>query len=459
MQYRIEKDSMGEVQVPAERLWGAETQRSLQNFAIGTEKMPAEVIHALALLKKAVAIVNHTLGKLDPQRKEAIVQACDEILAGKFADEFPLVVWQTGSATHTNMNLNEVIAHRAMQLVDIAIQPNDHVNMSQSTNDIFPSAMHIATVIAVEDQLIPAIHALRHTLQTKVEAFHDIIKIGRTHLQDATPLTLGQEFSGYVAMLDTNIQQIQEALEHVRALAVGGTAVGTGLNAPAELGERVAEMVSQLTGKRFFSIPNKFYGLTSHDGLVGLSGAMKALAANLMKMANDIRWLASGPRCGLGELIIPENEPGSSIMPGKVNPSQAEALTMVVCQVFGNDVTIAFAASQGNFELNVFKPVIIYNVLQAIRLLSDAITSFHQHCAIGIEPNRKVIDQHIHHSLMLVTALTPLIGYAKAAEIARKAHLNGTTLREEAIKSGYLTADAFDEHVKPENMIAPEKLP
>ena len=459
MAYRIEKDSLGEVSVPVDRLWGAQTQRSLENFAIGTEKMPAEVIHALALLKKAVAIVNQAVGKLDSQRTAAIVQACDEILAGQFADEFPLVVWQTGSATHTNMNLNEVIARRAMQLVNLPIQPNDHVNLSQSTNDLFPSAMHVATVIAVEDRLLPAMQAFRQTLQTKVDAFQDIIKIGRTHLQDATPLTLGQEFSGYVAMLETNLQQLQAALEHVRALAVGGTAVGTGLNAPAELGARVAELVAQFTGKRFAAIQNKFQGLTSHDALVGLSGALKALAANLMKIANDIRWLASGPRCGLGELIIPENEPGSSIMPGKVNPSQAEALTMVVCQVFGNDAAIAFAASQGNFELNVFKPVIIYNMLQAVRLLSDAITSFNQHCAIGIEPNRPVIERLLRNSLMLVTALTPLIGYAKAAEIARKAHLNGTTLREEAIQSGYLTADAFDAHVKPENMIAPEQLP
>ncbi len=329
MKYRIEKDSIGEINVPAERLWGAQTQRSLQNFAIGTEKMPGEVIHALALLKKSVAMVNHILGKLDTERKEAIVGVCDEILAGQLTDEFPLVVWQTGSGTQTNMNINEVIAHRAMQLVDIPVHPNDHVNMSQSSNDIFPSAMHVATVIEVEDRLIPVIKALRHTLQTKVEAFHTIIKTGRTHLQDATPLTLGQEFSAYVAMLDTNAQQITEALEHVRALAVGGTAVGTGLNAPAELGKCVAERVSHLTGKRFVAMHNKFQGLTSHDALVGISGAMKALAANLMKIANDVRWLASGPRCGIGEITIPANEPGSSIMPGKVNPNKAEDLTMV----------------------------------------------------------------------------------------------------------------------------------
>lgn len=457
MDYRIEKDAIGKIKIPAERLWGAQTQRSLQNFAIGTEKMPEEVIQALSLLKKAVAIVNHDLGKLDAERKEAIITVCDEILAGQLVDEFPLVVWQTGSGTQTNMNLNEVIAHRAMQIVDIPVHPNDHVNMSQSSNDIFPSAMHVAAVIEVEDRLIPSIAALRHTLQTKVAAFHEIIKIGRTHLQDATPLTLGQEFSGYVAMLDTNSSQIQEALEHVRALALGGTAVGTGLNAPSELGTRVAETISMLTGKTFFSMPNKFQGLTSHDALVGLSGAMKALAANLMKIANDVRWLASGPRCGLGELNIPANEPGSSIMPGKVNPTQAEALTMVACQMFGNDATIAFAASLGNFELNVFKPVIIYNVLQSIRLLSDSMNSFNQNCAVGIEPNRTVIERNIHNSLMLVTSLSPLIGYDKAAEIAKTAHKNGTTLKEEALKSGYVTAEEFDEYVRPEKMISPQK--
>ena len=456
MEYRIEKDSIGEIKVPADRLWGAQTQRSLQNFEIGTEKMPTEIIRAFGLLKKAVAMVNHTLGKLDAERKDAIVAACDEILIGKHDDEFPLVVWQTGSGTQSNMNLNEVIAHRARQLVNVPIHPNDHVNMSQSSNDTFPTAMHIAAVIAVEEQLIPAVQSLRSTLQSKVEEFKDIIKIGRTHLQDATPLTLGQEFSGYVAMLDTNLTQIQAALEHVRGLALGGTAVGTGLNAPIGLGERVAEILSALTGKTFVSMPNKFQGLTSHDALVGLSGGMKALAANLMKIANDVRWLASGPRCGLGELTIPANEPGSSIMPGKVNPTQAEALTMVACQVFGNDATIAFAASQGNFELNVFKPVIIYNILQSIRLLADGMNSFNKNCAVGIEPNPEVIERNINNSLMLVTSLTPLIGYDKAAEIAKTAHKDGTTLKEQAIKSGYVTAEQFDEYVKPEKMVGPQ---
>jgi fumarate hydratase class II len=456
MKYRIEKDSMGELQVPAEKLWGAQTQRSVQNFAIGTETMPTELIHAFAILKKAVALVNHELEKLDTPRTDAIVIVCDEILQGKHSHEFPLVVWQTGSGTQTNMNMNEVIANRAMQLIDEHMHPNDHVNMSQSSNDTFPTAMHIATVIEVEDTLLPAIRTLQEILQTKVAAFQEIVKIGRTHLQDATPLTLGQEFSAYVAMLETNRQQIQATLEPVRALAIGGTAVGTGLNAPRGLSERVAATISTLTGKRFVSAPNKFQGLTSHDALVGLSGALKALAANLMKIANDVRWLASGPRCGIGELIIPANEPGSSIMPGKVNPTQAEALTMVVCQVFGNDATVAFAASQGNFELNVFKPVIIYNVLQSIRLLSDAMHSFAAHCASGIEPNISVIERNVHTSLMLVTALTPHIGYDKAAEIAKTAHANGTTLREEAIQSGYVTEEEFDRYMKPEKMIAPE---
>ncbi len=456
MKYRIEKDTMGEILVPAHRLWGAQTQRSLQNFEIGTETMQAELIHAFALLKKAAAIVNHMLGKLDSARKDAIVMVCDEILAGTHQGEFPLRVWQTGSGTQTNMNLNEVIANRAMQLIDEKVHPNDHVNMSQSSNDAFPTAMHIAAVSETETRFIPAMRDLRAALQQKVEEFSDIVKIGRTHLQDATPLTLGQEFSGYVAMLDTNIQQITEALEHVRGLAIGGTAVGTGLNAPPEFSEKVVELVSQLTETRFVPISNTFQGLTSHDVLVGLSGAMKALAANLMKIANDIRWLASGPRCGIGELTIPENEPGSSIMPGKVNPTQAEALTMVACQVFGNDATIGFAASQGNFELNVFKPVIIYNLLQSIRLLSDAMKSFQNNCVVGIAPNHKVIQHYLKNSLMLVTVLTPHIGYEKAAQIAKTAHANGTTLKEEAVNLGYITAEEFDRYVRPEAMIRTE---
>lgn len=456
LQYRIEKDSMGEIQVPAERLWGAQTQRSLQNFQIGAEQMPKEMIVAFAILKKAAALVNHALKKLDDKRTDAIVAVCDEILEGTHAEEFPLVVWQTGSGTQTNMNLNEVIANRAMQLIDDPVHPNDHVNMSQSSNDTFPTAMHIAAVIQIEDKLLPSLKTLLQTLQMKVDAFRTIIKIGRTHLQDATPLTLGQEFSAYIAMLETNERQIKQALEHVRALAIGGTAVGTGLNAPLGFAERVAAKVSDLTGKHFLSAPNKFQGLTSHDALVGLSGVLKALAANLMKIANDIRWLASGPRCGLGELRLPENEPGSSIMPGKVNPTQAEALTMVVCQVFGNDVTIAFAASQGNFELNVFKPVIIYNILQSIRLLSDAMKSFTTNCVVGIEPNEEVIANYLRTSLMLVTELTPHIGYDKAAQIAKNAHAHGTTLKEEAIRLGYVTAEEFDRYVRPETMISPK---
>ena len=453
---RTEKDSMGEIQVPAERLWGAQTQRSLAFFAIGAETMPPELIYAFALLKKATAIVNHEFGKLSAERKDAIIAACEEICANKHAAEFPLSVWQTGSGTQTNMNVNEVIANRAMQLIGDTVHPNDHVNLSQSSNDTFPTAMHIATVIAVEETLLPAIRGLRNALQAKAEAFSDIIKIGRTHLQDATPLTLGQEFSGYVAMLAANEQQIIGTLEFVRALAIGGTAVGTGLNAPAEFGERVAARLSDMTGKRFVSASNKFHALTSHDALVGLSGALKALAANLMKIANDIRWLASGPRCGIGELAIPENEPGSSIMPGKVNPTQAEALAMVACQVFGNDATIGFAASQGNFELNVFKPVILYNLLQSLRLLSDAMTSFSRHCVEGIQANRAAIDRYVRNSLMLVTALSPHIGYDNAAKIAKAAHTNGATLRQEAVNSGYVTDAEFDQWVRPEEMICPE---
>ncbi|PIE32609.1 fumarate hydratase, class II [candidate division KSB3 bacterium] len=453
MEYRIEKDTMGDIQVPADRLWGAQTQRSLEKFAIGTEKMPIEIIQAFAVLKKALALVNHDLGKLDEARTDAIVMSCDEIWDEKLPEEFPLAVWQTGSGTQTNMNVNEVIANRAMQLIDEGVHPNDHVNMSQSSNDTFPTAMHIAAVLKVEKKLLPAIHTLREALQEKLDEFQDIIKIGRTHLQDATPLTLGQEFSGYVAMLDTNLQQILESLQHVRALAIGGTAVGTGLNAPVGLSEKVSEKVSELTGTQFYAASNKFQGLTSHDALVGLSGAMKALAANAMKIANDVRWLASGPRCGIGELILPANEPGSSIMPGKVNPTQAEALTMVACQVFGNDATIGFAASQGNFELNVFKPVIIYNILQSIRLLSDVFNSFSTNCVMGIRLNLPVIERNLRNSLMLVTALTPHIGYEKAAKIAKTAHENGTTLKQEAVALGYVTAEEFDRWVKTEDMV------
>lgn len=462
MDYRIEKDSMGEIKVSNEVYWGAQTQRSLENFKIGWEKMPESLIGAFAVLKRSLAVVNNRLGKLDEQKCDAITKACDEIIAGKLDGQFPLAVWQTGSGTQSNMNLNEVIASRATEILggdfrtERLVHPNDHVNMSQSSNDTFPTAMHIAAVIAVEDSLLPAISVLRDTLRTKMNDFSNIVKIGRTHLQDATPLTLGQEFSGYVAMLETNIRQITESLEHVRELAIGGTAVGTGLNAHPKLSMMAAEEISKFSGKKFQSASNKFQALTSHDALVGLSGAMKALAANLMKIANDIRWLASGPRCGIGELEIPENEPGSSIMPGKVNPTQSEAVTMVACQVFGNDATIGFAASQGNFELNVFKPVIIYNFLQSVQLLSDSMLSFNENCAVGIKANREKIENNLQNSLMLVTALNPHIGYDKAAKIAKTAHADKSTLKEAALKLGYLTSEQFDEYVVPEDMTGPK---
>ncbi|MGF1616173.1 MAG: class II fumarate hydratase [Gammaproteobacteria bacterium] len=462
MEYRIERDTMGEVQVPADRLWGAQTERSFQNFKIGAEKMPLKLIHAFAQLKKACATVNRDLGKLEQQKVTAIVQACEEILTGQYDQEFPLSVWQTGSGTQSNMNCNEVIANRATQILggdftqEKLVHPNDHVNMSQSSNDTFPTAMHIAAVIAVENELIPALETLRHTLHGKAEQFKDIVKIGRTHLQDATPLTLGQEISGWVAMLDTSRTQLKDALQHVRELAIGGTAVGTGLNAHPEFGERVATAIASDTGKQFLSASNKFQALTSHDALAFASGALKALAANLMKIANDVRWLASGPRCGIGEIAIPANEPGSSIMPGKVNPTQSEALTMVACQVFGNDATIGFAASQGNFELNVFKPVIAYNFLQSTQLLADAMQSFNDHCAIGIEPVMEKIHHNLYNSLMLVTALNPYIGYENAAKIAKTAFADNITLKESAIKLGLLTSEQFDQYVVPEEMVVPK---
>ncbi|ADD69119.1 fumarate hydratase, class II [Denitrovibrio acetiphilus DSM 12809] len=458
MKFRIEKDTMGEIQVPEDAYWAAQTQRSLQNFKIGWEKMPVSLIHAFAVLKRSVAVVNNKLGKLHDEKANAIIKACDEILKNKLADQFPLAVWQTGSGTQTNMNMNEVIASRATEILgknfreDKEIHPNDHVNMSQSSNDTFPTAMHIAAVTVVEDELVPSIESLKDVLHSKMEEFNSIVKIGRTHLQDATPLTLGQEFSGYVAMLETNIRQIRESLEHVRELAIGGTAVGTGLNAHPKLSVMVSEEVTRFTGKRFQSAGNKFQSLTSHDALTFASGALKALAANMMKIANDIRWLASGPRCGIGELEIPANEPGSSIMPGKVNPTQSEAVTMVACQVFGNDAAIGFAASQGNFELNVFKPVIIYNFLQSAKLLGDAMDSFRENCAVGIKPNREQIDHYLRNSLMLVTALNPHIGYDKAAKIAKTAFAENSTLRETAVKLGYLTEAEFDKYVVPEDM-------
>lgn len=462
MEYRIERDTLGEMRVPADKLWGAQTQRSYQNFRIGTERMPREIIRVFAVLKKSAALVNQRLGKLDSEKAEAIAAAAEEVLQGKWDEHFPLVVWQTGSGTQSNMNVNEVIANRANQLLErqgsaLRVHPNDDVNKAQSSNDTFPTAMHVAGLIAVEDQVLPALAALKETLRQKSEEYRDVIKIGRTHLQDATPLTLGQEISGWHRMLEKSERMITESAEYLRELAIGGTAVGTGINAHPRFGEMVAEEISRLTGKRFVSAVNKFHALTSHDELVHVHGAFKALAADLMKIANDVRWLASGPRSGIGEITIPANEPGSSIMPGKVNPTQSEALTMVVCQVMGNDAAIGFAASQGNFELNVFKPVIIYNFLQSARLLADAMRSFCDNCAVGIEPNRPVIERNLERSLMLVTALNPHIGYEKAATVAKLAHQEGITLREAAVKSGLLTAEEFDRVVRPENMIHPKE--
>ncbi|QTH45417.1 class II fumarate hydratase [Cohnella sp. LGH] len=461
MDYRIEKDSLGEVQVPVEKLWGAQTQRSLGNFKIGTEKMPLELIRVFALLKKSAALVNAELGKLPADKTQAIVDAADEIVRGDWDEHFPLAVWQTGSGTQSNMNVNEVIANRANTLLtergaEQRVHPNDDVNKSQSSNDTFPTAMHIAALVAVEDLVLPAIDKLKATLQAKSEQFADVIKIGRTHLQDATPLTLGQEISGWVAMLDKSARMIRDSAEYLRELAIGGTAVGTGINAHPQFGDKVAEKLSELSGKSFRSAVNKFHALTSHDELVHVHGAFKALAADLMKIANDVRWLASGPRSGIGEITIPANEPGSSIMPGKVNPTQSEAMTMVIAQVMGNDVTIGFAASQGNFELNVFKPVIILNFLQSARLLADAIHSWNDNCAVGLEANIPVIQGHLERSLMLVTALNPHIGYENAASIAKTAHAQGLTLKEAALRSGLLTEEQFDEIVRPEHMIRPQ---
>lgn len=458
MEYRIEKDTMGELKVPADKLWAAQTQRSFENFKIGTEKMPIEIICAFAILKKAAALANNKLGQMDEEKAGAITKACDEILGGKLDDNFPLVVWQTGSGTQSNMNLNEVIANRANQILgEKKIHPNDHVNKAQSSNDTFPTAMHIAAVIELEDKLLPAIGALKKTFAQKIDDYNDIIKIGRTHLQDATPLTLGQEISGWHRMLEKSENMIKDSLEHLRELALGGTAVGTGLNTHPEFGVKVAAEISMLTGKKFMTAQNKFHSLTSKDELVFAHGALKALAADLMKIANDIRWLASGPRCGIGELSIPENEPGSSIMPGKVNPTQCEALTMVACQVMGNDVTVGLAASQGNFQLNVFMPVCIYNFLQSVRLLVDAINSFNNNCAVGIKPNREKIQYFLENSLMLVTALNPYIGYDSAAKIAKTAHTEGATLKETAQKLNILTEEEFDKYVRPENMIGPKE--
>ncbi|MCB4780722.1 MAG: class II fumarate hydratase [Sulfurovum sp.] len=464
MEYRIEKDTMGEMQVPATKYWAAQTQRSVQNFQIGEEKMPMEVVYGFANLKKACALVNNKLGRLEDNKTEAIRKACDSVLSGELDNHFPLVVWQTGSGTQSNMNMNEVIANKATEILggdftkEYLVHPNDDVNKGQSSNDTYPTGMRIAEVVAVTDNLIPALKQLKGTLETKSKAFEDIVKIGRTHLQDATPLTLGQEISGYVAMLETNLKQIEDALVYVKELAIGGTAVGTGLNSHPKFSEDVATQLNCFMEKNygFVSQPNKFHALTGHDAEVVLSGALKALAANLMKIANDVRWLASGPRCGVGEISIPANEPGSSIMPGKVNPTQAEAITMVAVQVMGNDAAVGFAASQGNFELNVFKPVIAYNILQSVRLLADSMRSFDTNCVVGIEPIEEKIEKFLNDSLMLVTALNPYIGYENAAKIAKTAHTNGTTLKEEAVKLGLLTEEEFEKYVQPKEMISPK---
>ena len=456
---RIERDTFGPIAVAAERLWGAQTQRSLQNFDISGEQQPREIIHALAQIKRSAARVNHALGLQDELKTNSVVSAADEVIAGLHPAEFPLVVWQTGSGTQTNMNVNEVLANRASELLGgergegRLVHPNDDVNRSQSSNDVFPTAMHVAAVTAMTGKLLPAIEKLRATLAQKSRDFDDIVKIGRTHLQDATPLTLGQEFSGYVAQLAHGEKHIRDALPHLYELALGGTAVGTGLNAPAGYAEKVAADIAELTGLPFVTAPNKFEALASCDALVHAHGALKTLAASLMKIANDIRWLASGPRSGIGELSIPENEPGSSIMPGKVNPTQSEAMTMLCAQVFGNDVAINFGGASGNFELNVFRPMIAYNFLQSVRLLADGMVSFNDHCAVGITPNRERIAELVAGSLMLVTALNPHIGYDKAAAIAKKAHKEGVSLREAAVASGHVTAAQFDQWVVPADMV------
>src|SRR3989440_2522935 len=459
---RNETDSMGTVAVPADRYWGAQTQRSLHHFSIGEDRMPLEVVRAFGILKKAAALVNAEAGRLPEDKADLIVRAADEVVDGKLDDHFPLFVWQTGSDTQSNMNANEAIANRAIELAGGQMgsknptHPNDDVNISQSSNDTSPTAMHIAAARSVNDRLLPAVSDLRDALQKKADEFADIVKIGRTHLQDAVPLTLGQEFSGYAAQLDADLGRIEQTLPGIYQLAIGGTAVGTGLNAPADFGEKTAAKIAELTGLPFTSAPNKFAALAAHDELVFAHGALATLAASLMKIANDIRLLGSGPRSGLGELVLPENEPGSSIMPGKVNPTQSEAMTMVCCQVFGNDVAVNFGGASGNFELNVFKPLVINAFLQSARLLADASRSFNDNCAAGIEPDRARIDTLLRESLMLVTALNPHIGYDKAAKIAKTAHEEGTTLREAALKLGFLTAEQFDQWVRPEDMTGPK---
>ena len=454
MGYRIEHDSMGEVQVPADRYWGAQTQRSFQNFPIGTEKIPMEVIRAFAILKKAAAIANNRLGKLDEKRLALISQACDEILASKLDDNFPLSVWQTGSGTQSNMNVNEVIAGRGNAIAgEKILHPNDHSNMSQSSNDTFPTAMHIAAVMEIEDKLFPAIDRLTDTFTRLMAENEGIVKTGRTHLQDATPISFSQEISGWREMLIKSKAMLSLSLKGLYELALGGTAVGTGLNAPEGFDTEVAKAVAELTGKDFVTAPNKFHSLTSKDELVFAHGALKGLAADMMKMANDIRWLSSGPRCGLGEIFIPENEPGSSIMPGKVNPTQCESVTMVAVQVIANDTAVGMAASQGNFELNVFMPVCIYNFLQSVRLLTDSLNSFNDRCVSGIRANREKMDENLHRSLMLVTCLNPYIGYENAAKTAKKAYKENISLKEACVELGFLTAEKFDEIFHPEQMV------
>lgn len=464
MNIRIEKDTMGSMKVPADKYWAAQTQRSFENFKIGIEKMPIEVVRSFAYLKKACAIANKDLGRMDEAKCNAIGQAADEVVAGKLDDNFPLVVWQTGSGTQSNMNMNEVLANRGTEILggdfvsEKLIHPNDDVNKGQSSNDTYPTAMRVAIVKEVVDTLVPSLKQLRKTFDKKAKSFENIVKIGRTHLMDATPLTLGQELSGYVCMLDKSLSQIETSLDDIRELAIGGTAVGTGINSHPEWSDRVSKILNDICGMDygFRSHPNKFHSLTSHDGEVVLSGALKGLAANMMKIANDIRWLASGPRCGIGELTIPANEPGSSIMPGKVNPTQAEQVTMVAVQVMGNDAAVGFAASQGNFELNVFKPVIAYNILQSIKLLAESMISFDERCIAGLEANETNIKKFLNESLMLVTALNPHIGYENAAKIAKTAHENGTTLKEEAMNLGLLTEEEFAKYVVPEDMTAPK---
>ncbi len=459
MQTRIESDTFGPIEVPADRLWGAQTQRSLLNFDISGERQPREIIRALVQVKRASAVVNQGMGLLHQDKAEAIVAAADEVLGGLHDAQFPLVVWQTGSGTQTNMNVNEVLANRASEMLGgprgegRLVHPNDDVNKSQSSNDVFPTAMNIAAVEGIHNRLLPALAKLRATLAAKSQAFEDVVKIGRTHLQDATPLTLGQEFSGYVAQLDQAQRHVAAAVPHLCELALGGTAVGTGLNAPAGYSEKAATELARLTGLPLVSAPNKFEAMAAADALVHAHGALKTLAAALMKIANDVRWLASGPRSGIGEISIPENEPGSSIMPGKVNPTQCEAVTMLCCQVFGNDVAINFGGASGNFELNVFRPMIAHNFLQSVRLLADGMNSFNHHCAAGIEANRERIAELVSRSLMLVTALNPHIGYDKAVQIAKKAHTEGTSLRAAALALGWVTEEQFDAWVRPEDMV------